>query len=201
MRLGFWSLAVLLVVGGALTGFGAAFFGPQQFTAAATLGFVAAEDTDSLLHPAWQRTLSQEYLSPLISRTLSYRMVAVSPEEMMQRIRENSTLSDVSLDGGGKGFAIEFTDEDQDTAVETLQMLVAGMGESAAGLKNVQNTAKVTRVVDPPHVYASGSSRAWFTAFGACAGAAVALVIRLALMISGMRPRASGGASAETMVD
>ncbi len=186
---GFWTLALLLVVGGALTGFVAAFFGPQQFSASATLAFNAQGDTDGLLHPAWQRTLSQEFLAPLISRTLSYRLVLVTPDEMIQRIRENTVISDVKLENGDRAFSLEYTDEDQDVAVETLQMLVAGMGESAAHLKNLQNTAKVTRVVDPPHVYPSGSTRAFFTAFGACVGATLALLIHLALTLSAARVR------------
>ena len=188
MKKGFWTIAFLLVVGGALSGFVGAMFGPQQYSASATLAFINQADTEPLLHPAWQRTLSQEFLQPLISKTLSFRLIMVTPDEMMQRIRENTILTDVALEGGEKGFSLEFTDEDQDTAVETLQMLVAGFGESAASLKGVQNTAKVTRVVDPPHVYPSGSTRAYFTAFGACVGLATALVIRLALVLTTARP-------------
>jgi hypothetical protein len=208
MRRAVLGTVAILMASGAMMGFAASYLVTPRYVAWATLSVTrnrAAASPRQLFRDAWNQTLSQESLVPMIFESSSWKekLDLIPMEDLLRQIRDGSVMTSADLPGGVTRFTIEFGDGDRDVALDTTRGLLLRMSDNAgkvkpAGAGNVESaTVEAARIVDPPHVREASPNRGLFAGAGLAVGLLAGALVGWAAARSGesMPPRSEHAAS------
>lgn len=173
-------VAAMLAVGGALAGFAVSLFVPHRYQATARFTFAEPYSANArrLFEEASEATLHVGAIEQMIRQSPNFKdlLYLETVGEATAEVRANLTLK-----LSGTGGAIRFEDDNAETAIEVVRLVLNDFGNNAARLAGARRAQDVIRVFQTPQARLTGLTPWLLTGFGLLAGLLVSLLVWLLL--------------------